>query len=640
MTDRTHPTWRWEEFDPHRTSMSGDISKLFRNEPIKAPGILAVEAPPSNASVMMREVIQNSWDAARELQGNRTAGTSDRPSPPGFEVRFEFKETSGPGKPHVVAALGLPQLAEQRSRFEEAALARGRDRSEARRTLGLPPESCLDVLTDESEPVRVLVITESGTTGMYGPWGVDSRMYLAMCSVGYTPKVEGGGSFGYGKAGMIRGSATRTVFAYSCFEERDDDPGVTRRLIGMTYWGEHRVGDSHYTGFGRFGASEQGRVSPLENHHADAAARALGLPVRNAENPAEIGTTFLIVDPVVAPDDLRRAAERHWWPALEDPSVDFSVRIESAGGDVLIPRPKLDAVLESFRQAYDLAIHPPEQAQDGTFVTRFQAPAKGYLALTSDLDGWSYPESRAELPQHRDRTLVALVRDPRMVVEYLSVGRESMRPLLRGVFVADPSIDAALRRTEPKGHDCWQTSSEDVDEDDLRVAKKVVARIKRRVSTFRGTLKPPPRPVEEVSLPEFDRVMRRLLTGPGPIPPPPKGDRAFRIVPTPRPEAVGTDSIRVAGQAQFGLRDDFKGGECEVEIRLRYAFDEDGSMGSDVNLQVTAPDGFRRGDREGAFFGTLVKGHDVTFDYVSDPHSGLWTGRLVATAEQVKATTA
>ena len=90
----------------------------------------------------------------------------------------------------------------------------------------------------------------------------------------------------------------------------------------MTYWGEHRVGDRHRTGFGRFGATEQGRVRPLENDDADAAARALGLPVRSSENPAEIGTTFLIVDPVVAPDELRRAAKRHWWPAIEDPSVD------------------------------------------------------------------------------------------------------------------------------------------------------------------------------------------------------------------------------------------------------------------------------------------------------------------------------
>lgn len=636
MTDPAHPTWRWEEFDPHRTSMSGDISKLFRNEPIKAPGILAVEAPPSNASVMMREVIQNSWDAARELQRNWVSPSADCPSPPSFEVNFEFKEVSGPAKRNLVAALGLSQLAEQRSHYETNG---GRGQDEARRALGLPSESCLDSLMDEFRPVRVLVITESGTTGMYGPWGVDSRMYLAMCSVGYTPKREGGGSFGYGKAGMIRGSATRTVFAYSCFAERDDDPGVTRRLIGMTYWGEHRVADRHYTGFGRFGDSDEGKVKPLEDADADAAASALGLRVRNAENPAEIGTTFLIVDPLVDPDDLRRAAERHWWPALEDPSVDFSVRIIRASGDELMPRPKRDAVLESFRQAYDLAVHPTQHVQDGTRVRRFQRPATGTLALTSDLDGWSYPESRADSLQHRDRTLVALVRDPRMVVEYLPVGRESTRPLLRGVFVADTAIDAALRRTEPKGHDCWQTSSEDVSDVDLRVAVKVVERIKNAVGEFRRTLKPPPRPVEEVSLPEFDRVMRQLLTGPGPIPPPPPGDRAFKISPTPLLEAVGADSIRVIGQAQFGLRDDVESHECQVEIRLRYAFDEDGSMGSDVKLKITAPAAFERGDREGSYVGTLVKGHDVTFGFASDSHSDLWTGRLVATAEQLKVTT-
>ena len=72
---------------------------------------------------------------------------------------------------------------------------------------------------------------------MYGPFeGAKSKMYLALISLGYTAKAEGsGGSDGYGKAGLIRGSATRTVVAYTAFRERKDDPGVTRRLLGMTY---------------------------------------------------------------------------------------------------------------------------------------------------------------------------------------------------------------------------------------------------------------------------------------------------------------------------------------------------------------------------------------------------------------------
>ena len=69
--------WVWEPFDPAKTSLSGDIGKLFRNDEVKTPGVLAQDAPPSAAAVMAREVIQNSWDAADEA---RTLS----PPPPSF----------------------------------------------------------------------------------------------------------------------------------------------------------------------------------------------------------------------------------------------------------------------------------------------------------------------------------------------------------------------------------------------------------------------------------------------------------------------------------------------------------------------------------------------------------------------------
>lgn len=81
--------WVWEEFDPSRTSTSGDISKLFRNEPAKEPGVFAINAPPSNATVMAREVIQNSWDAALEAQTHSTDPSLD------FGLLFDFKDRSG-----------------------------------------------------------------------------------------------------------------------------------------------------------------------------------------------------------------------------------------------------------------------------------------------------------------------------------------------------------------------------------------------------------------------------------------------------------------------------------------------------------------------------------------------------------------
>ncbi len=75
--------WYWEKTDPSHSGSSGDLSKLFKNENIKQPGVFSVGAPSADATVLAREVIQNSWDAAIEFRED-----SDDASP--FEIRFSF----------------------------------------------------------------------------------------------------------------------------------------------------------------------------------------------------------------------------------------------------------------------------------------------------------------------------------------------------------------------------------------------------------------------------------------------------------------------------------------------------------------------------------------------------------------------
>ena len=67
--------WRWERVDPASTGASGDIAKLFKNDLVKVPGLLAAKDAPSPEAVLMaREVVQNSWDAAREARDATTGG--------------------------------------------------------------------------------------------------------------------------------------------------------------------------------------------------------------------------------------------------------------------------------------------------------------------------------------------------------------------------------------------------------------------------------------------------------------------------------------------------------------------------------------------------------------------------------------
>lgn len=61
--------WKWEKLDTSRNATSGDFSKIFRNVDIDTPGLFKANSPSSAASLLAREVIQNSWDSALEMRG-------------------------------------------------------------------------------------------------------------------------------------------------------------------------------------------------------------------------------------------------------------------------------------------------------------------------------------------------------------------------------------------------------------------------------------------------------------------------------------------------------------------------------------------------------------------------------------------
>src|SRR5687768_5432573 len=94
--------WRFERVNPDASGSWGKIGDLFRNEGGEARGHLAVDAPPTAATLMAREVIQNSWDAAQEL---RQDGGAVRP----FHLDFLFKRVEEDGKERLVNGLGLRQ---------------------------------------------------------------------------------------------------------------------------------------------------------------------------------------------------------------------------------------------------------------------------------------------------------------------------------------------------------------------------------------------------------------------------------------------------------------------------------------------------------------------------------------------------
>lgn len=483
-----------------------------------------------------------------------------------------------------------------------------------------------------------MVIEESAASGMYGPWeGDKSKMYKALCNIGDSSGPEGkGGSYGYGKAGLIRGSAIRTVVAYTCFREQRDDPGITRRLLGMTYWGSHDFEDVRFTGFARFGSKRGGgEVVPFENGEADYQADRLGLKVRTPDMTAHLGTTFLLIEPTVTAEDLVVAIERSWWPALEDRSLQFNASVHTTTGEAIYPRPRCDPVLSTFIDAYEIATHP--QPNNGS---RADIQGIGVIGLVSEPEGWSYAESTGGYKEKgvNHCSLMALMRKPRMVVEYYRARGWDNPPYVRGVFVADLGINEILRETEPMDHNRWDHKSKDTSEYATGVAKRVYERIHEKVRQYKRELKPPARPPEKTELPLFDRLMKRLLKGPGKGTGPDPTLRPFSIQPSYRLEAAGPEAVRVVGKAKIAFSDHFERTKAQIEVYIRYMFVEDDRAGEKAELEVVPPLGFD--GSAGKFRGTLRRNHWAVFEFNTQPYRADWSGKLIAEANILEGTEA
>lgn len=628
MTSKRRYRWYWEQPDPRSSGSSGDLAKLFRNEVVSTPGVLARNAPSAMASTVAREVIQNAWDAAKDLRS-----LLDPADAPDFDLEFRYRSLTGIEKRTVVRQLDLDGLAVRSGKVD-------------RRALGLGDSDCLQSIKDIEAPLRVLEVRESGASGMYGRFdNAKSKLFLALAGIGYTSKQKGaGGSFGFGKAGMIRASAIHTVVAYTCFPEQKEDPGVTRRMLGMAYWGQHEIDGDPFTGFARLGDFKDGWQQPLENEAADSFAASIGVQIRSSLRLDELGTTLVLPDPTLDAEDLCRAVERNWWPALLDHA--FTVTIIDETGRQFIPRPRKDRTIAPFLRAYELAVTP----QDNVVATEFSRScgttrgvagkelSVGSVGLVADVDGWSYGAASAESDDDSppERSLVALVRGPRMVVEYLDVGGHV--PFVRGAFVADDEIDDLLRQSEPKAHDSWQTAigEEGIDPNAPRVASSVHQKIRVAVREFRRRLRPPELSEDEVYLPTLQELIRRGGVG---------GTAATATAPSAPPQsdvAVSIERTLIAGEeaGDVVMRASIHVAPAPAErpisepmqVEFALKFVEDGRGGRECPFAVFPPAEFApHGSRPHCFVGVPLDGGS-RFEIVSDPYISEWTARLIVQA--------
>ena len=421
-----------------------------------------------SATIYGREGIANCFDASQA----RRAGLGE------LGLQFVFDRHTGGKAARLWDLMNLDALA---GRIGEGDVSR--------QDLGLGPTDCFSA--GRAKPLRTLTVIERGGGGMPGAIDdVDSVLARALMNVGEAQVSAGAaGSYGYGKAAVAQASRVRIVLAYTCFTPVGSS-SVSRRFVGLTYWGMHQVGGNRFTGWALLGTDQGGgSVSALENDAADLMAAGLGIPIRQATTATDLGTTFYIIDPAFNAEQLRGAIELFWWPLLLGTrSVQLNVTIANESGQATSPEVKTDhPVLGQFVETFLAA----ERARnDGETESN---PSRTLRVGEAGLTSLEIRRPDSVIGQ----SLIAQMRSPLMVVGYANA--PAANPPVLGVFVAHEGTNEHLRRVEPPEHDKWQTQNVgglNASPADINVAKAVKHEREAAIADLRA---PDPEPVFGIS---------------------------------------------------------------------------------------------------------------------------------------------
>lgn len=431
-------------------------------------------------SLLVRETIQNSWDASRANDGCPIAPDT---------------------RPYY--GLDLRAL----SSNQQDAL---------REMLGADPVPGLDGLERalKEGPLTVLEVIDRNTSGLGGP--VDNRTEVSpeertdfvdlVFNIGAPQDTEfGGGTFGFGKVATYAMSRAATIVMISRPLEEDGTAGDSRLIasaIGSAY-GEDGI---RYTGRHWWGRTGEGTVLPVTGAQADRLARGV---FAHAPDRDVTGTTILVIDPALEAlprhdsDEIgltpEQAVERMvsaimWsaWPKLladnagEEAPMEVEVMLEGVRASLPDPaktHPFIgfshalrlvraqQRVAESQRRDPSSALESP--SFQSAFVTkeavdefRTQRPVRsvGHAAVAETLTVPGTPKWRGDplvaesmgitgSPHH-----LALMRQAELIVRYDSgpAHPKSGEGLSwGGAFRADRSLDSAFAAAEPPTHDRW-----------------------------------------------------------------------------------------------------------------------------------------------------------------------------------------
>lgn len=404
-----------------------------------------------------------------------------------------------------------------------------------------------------NEDCHVLEIYDRGTVGLNGPVhpskapepGEPNNFTPLVFDIGTTKTAEGsGGTYGFGKTAAFEASAAHAVVYWSATSNRQDE--LEHRLIAASLHEPYHIGGKRYTGAHWWGVPSEGAVIPLTGSDAEELGEKLFHTHFGFEEDGdpEKGTSILIIDPIVSIKEnnaseetrvavrtrehvetllqqLKEAIARHAWPKfILDEQDEPPMSIELLHDELALEIEELD-VAEYVDQnygdyGYSLAQIRKEQGTD--YADDSPALARNERPLTSqtfDIVLGKTPledqHGREKLYGKRDSRLVghlhlfryanldaasatvapmrsvALMRSlPELVVSYEKFGIQDDDIITwHGVFKPVPEVDHHFGATEPPTHDAWVPNNAE-SEVSSSVVDRTLKAIKRRVSEFLG----------------------------------------------------------------------------------------------------------------------------------------------------------
>lgn len=437
----------------------------LHSEPFSRDGNLAADGAQrllgqpalSPLELVIRETIQNSWDASLGTEGT-----------PIYSIR--------------IRRLDAMQMDAMHSFFSQ-----------------LPP-------LDADEPIAaqigrfltsdglVMEICDQRTTGLDGPTsasrslreGESANFVNFVRNIGSARDLAlGGGTYGFGKSSLFRLSRCSTILIHTCTEEAG---GTEDRLIGMAMGSAFDHNGLRYTGRHWWGSpreEEGGSVDPLIRDQAQDLATRLGFLQRGTDD--QRGTSLMILDPDLDDPEhgagpeamppaghLNRLKARiqdtilwHCWPKftrLKDGSVPMECHLSILGDAFELPDPATIQPLWLLTQALAKA----RERQDTLFCLNPRKLVGFFGDCSASID--LLPDDRFRVHLGEGALIparlhhVALLRPAELVVRYEQGSvNEAERLQWAGVFITDigenAEVEKAFAMSEPPAHDDWQPKS-------------------------------------------------------------------------------------------------------------------------------------------------------------------------------------